>query len=83
MTAIPYFALIASALALLLAYYFAKTVMKADEVMLMALGDARMEKLWTGQQTVLQVGVGWGRNQEAAKRKTMNVLVERVIEFNP
>jgi K(+)-stimulated pyrophosphate-energized sodium pump len=30
-TAIPYFALIASALALLLAYYFAKTVMKADE----------------------------------------------------
>ena len=31
MTAIPYFALIASALALLLAYYFAKTVMKADE----------------------------------------------------
>ncbi|MBJ83019.1 MAG: sodium-translocating pyrophosphatase [Acidimicrobiaceae bacterium] len=27
----PYFALIASALALLLAYYFAKTVMKADE----------------------------------------------------
>ena len=54
-----------------------------DEVMLMALGDARMEKLWTGQQTVLQVGVGWGRNQEAAKRKTMNVLVERVIEFNP
>ena len=31
MTAIPYFALIASALALVLAYYFAKTVMKADE----------------------------------------------------
>ncbi len=31
MTAVPYFALIASALALLLAYYFAKTVMKADE----------------------------------------------------
>ena len=31
MTAIPYFALIASALALLLAYYFARTVMKADE----------------------------------------------------
>ena len=31
MTAIPYFALIASALALLLAYYFATTVMKADE----------------------------------------------------
>jgi len=30
-TAVPYFALIASALALLLAYYFAKTVMKADE----------------------------------------------------
>jgi K(+)-stimulated pyrophosphate-energized sodium pump len=30
-TAIPYFALIASALALVLAYYFAKTVMKADE----------------------------------------------------
>tara|TARA_Y100001949_G_C15984526_1_gene329906 strand:+ start:231 stop:2342 length:2112 start_codon:yes stop_codon:yes gene_type:complete len=30
-TAIPYFALIASALALLLAYYFATTVMKADE----------------------------------------------------
>ena len=31
MTAVPYFALVASALALLLAYYFAKTVMKADE----------------------------------------------------
>ena len=31
MTAVPYFALIASALALVLAYYFAKTVMKADE----------------------------------------------------
>ena len=31
MTAVPYFALTASALALLLAYYFAKTVMKADE----------------------------------------------------
>lgn len=31
MTAVPYIALIASALALLLAYYFAKTVMKADE----------------------------------------------------
>lgn len=31
MTAIPYFALVASALALVLAYYFAKTVMKADE----------------------------------------------------
>ncbi|MBM45886.1 MAG: sodium-translocating pyrophosphatase [Acidimicrobiaceae bacterium] len=31
MTAVPYFALLASALALLLAYYFAKTVMKADE----------------------------------------------------
>ena len=31
MTAVPYFALIASALALILAYYFAKTVMKADE----------------------------------------------------
>lgn len=31
MTAVPYFALIASALALLLAYYFAKTVLKADE----------------------------------------------------
>jgi len=30
-TAVPYFALLASALALLLAYYFAKTVMKADE----------------------------------------------------
>jgi K(+)-stimulated pyrophosphate-energized sodium pump len=30
-TAIPYLALIASALALVLAYYFAKTVMKADE----------------------------------------------------
>jgi len=30
-TAVPYFALVASALALLLAYYFAKTVMKADE----------------------------------------------------
>jgi len=30
-TAIPYFALVASALALVLAYYFAKTVMKADE----------------------------------------------------
>jgi len=30
-TAVPYFALIASALALLLAYYFAKTVLKADE----------------------------------------------------
>ena len=31
MTAVPYFALTASALALLLAYYFANTVMKADE----------------------------------------------------
>ena len=31
MTAVPYFALVASALALLLAYYFAKTVLKADE----------------------------------------------------
>ena len=31
MTAVPYFALAASALALLLAYYFANTVMKADE----------------------------------------------------
>ena len=31
MTAIPYIALIASALALLLAYYFAQTVLKADE----------------------------------------------------
>ena len=31
MTAVPYFALIASALALLLAYYFAQTVLKADE----------------------------------------------------
>jgi len=30
-TAVPYFALVASALALLLAYYFAKTVLKADE----------------------------------------------------
>jgi len=30
-TAVPYFALTASALALLLAYYFANTVMKADE----------------------------------------------------
>ncbi len=54
-----------------------------DEVMLMALRDARLQKLWTGQQTTLQVGIQWDRDEEVAKKKSMHVVAERVIELNP
>ena len=42
-----------------------------NEVMLMALGDARLQKLWMGQQTTLQVAIRWTPDRETSKKKSM------------
>ena len=54
-----------------------------NEVMLMALKDASLEKLWIGQQATLQVEMCWQENQDATKGKSLLTLVERVIEVSP
>jgi copper chaperone CopZ len=54
-----------------------------NEVMLMALGDASLEKLWVGQQATLQVEICWPHNPDATKGKSLLALAERVIEVTP
>jgi hypothetical protein len=52
-------------------------------VMLMALGDVSLEKLWVGQQAALQVEICWPRNPDATRGKLQLTLAERVIEVTP